>query len=147
MWIWVVAAAIGCFVIAAVTIGGVTGSLAGRPRRSVYDLEEATEFVAERLPSEVTAELSYADVEAVLAAHCEYLERKGVASSRTADDIGSGLVLVPDDEPVAWILGRLDEQDRGISDEQVIRVLEVESRYYVAIGAIGPQVAGPGEPG
>jgi hypothetical protein len=146
MWIWVVLAAVGCFVIAAVTVGGVTGSLAGRPRRSVYDLEEATEFVAERLAPELTAQLSYDDVEAVLAAHCEYLEHKGVASPRTADDIGSGLVLVPDDEPVAWILGRLDDAASGITDEQVVAVLEVEARYYVAIGAIGPEVAGPGEP-
>lgn len=146
MWVWVVLAAVGCFVIAAVTVGGVTGSLARRPRRSVYDLEEATEFVAERLPDELTAQLSYDDVEAVLTAHCEYLERKGVASARTADDIGSGLVVVPDDEPVAWILGRLDDAGLDISDEQVVAVLEVETRYYRAIGAIGPEVTGPADP-
>jgi hypothetical protein len=146
MWLWVVIAAVGTFVIAAATIGGVTGSLARRPRRSVYDLEEAVEFVAERLPDDVTSELSYDDVKAVLAAHCDYLAAKGVASEKTADDIGSGLVVVPDDEPVAWILGRLERDGVEVADDQVVAVLDVETRYYRAIGAIGPEVAGPPEP-
>jgi hypothetical protein len=146
MWFWIVLAALGTFVIAAATIGGVSGSLARRPRRSVYDLEEAVEFVAERLPPDVTAELTYDDVRAVLAAHCDYLATKGVASERTADDIGSGLVVVPDDEPVAWILGRLDAQGVEVDDAQVVTVLDVETRYYRAIGAIGSEVEGPAEP-
>jgi hypothetical protein len=146
MWFWIALAAVVTFVIAAATIGGVSGSLARRPRRSVYDLEEAVEYVAERLPAELTAEISYDDVRAVLAAHCDYLAAKGVASERTADDVGSGLIVVPDDEPVAWILGRLDEMGLGLSDEQVVTVLEVETRYYAAIGAIGPEVAGPTDP-
>lgn len=146
MWVWVVLAAVVCFVIAAATIGGVTGSLAVRPRRSVYDLEEAVEYVAERLPDEWTARLGYDDVEAVLAAHCDYLAAKGVASERTADDIGTALVVVPDDEPVAWILGRLEEQELDIPDEAVVAVLDVEERYYRAIGAIGPRVDAPPDP-
>jgi hypothetical protein len=143
MWIWIVLGAIGTFIIAAGAVGSVTGTLASRPRRSVYDLNEAVDFVAERLPDDVTASLSYDDVEAVLSAHCDYLADKGVASDRTADDIGSGLVVVPDDEPVAYILGRIDQAGLGITDEQVLTVLTVETRYYEAIGAIGPRVEGP----
>ena len=143
MWIWIVLAAVVCFVIAAVTIGGVTGTLATRPRRSVYDLEEAVDFVADRLPEELTAEISYDDVTAVLAAHCDYLAAKGVASAKAADDIGDALVVVPDDEPVAWVIGRLEEQGETIADEVVVTVLDVEEQYYEAIGAIGPRVSGP----
>lgn len=146
MWIWIALAAIGTFIIAAVAIGGVTGSLARRPRRSVYDLEEAVEFVADQLPSDITAELSYDDVRAVLVAHCDYLADKGVASARTADDIGSGLVLVPDDEPVAFVIGRLEQQGLDIPDDRVVLVLDTEAGYYRAIGAIGPPVSGPDAP-
>jgi hypothetical protein len=146
MWIWWVLLAIGTFAIAAGSIGWATGHLAMRPRRSVYDLAEAVEFVADRLPPELTAELSFDDVEAVLALHCDYLTAKGVASHRTAEDIGEQLVVVADDEPVAWILGRLDESDRILSDEQVVAVLEAEQEYYDAIGAIGPPVDGPDVP-
>lgn len=142
MWIWVVLLALGTFVIAAASIGSVTGTLAARPRRSVYDLAEAVDFVADRLPREVTAELSYSDVDAVLTAHCDYLASKGVASSKAADDIGESLVVVADDEPVAWILGRLDERGVEVDDAHVVAVLEVEQRYYQAIGAIGPKVDG-----
>jgi hypothetical protein len=145
MWIWWVLLAVGTFAIAAGSIGWATGHLAMRPRRSVYDLAEAVEFVADRLPPELTAELSFDDVEAVLALHCDYLTAKGVASHRTAEDIGERLVVVGDDEPVAWILGRLDESDRVLSDEQVVAVLQAEQEYYQAIGAIGPAVGGPEE--
>lgn len=143
MWIWILLAAVVCFVIAAVTIGGVTGNLAARPRRSVYDLDEAVDFVADLLPEDLTAELSFEDVRAVLLAHCDYLASKGVASDKTADDIGEALVVVPDDEPVAWVIGRLEEQGVEIPDADVVTVLDVEERYYEAIGAIGPRVSGP----
>lgn len=142
MWIWWLLLALGTFVIAAASIGWASGNLATRPRRSVYDLAEAVEYVAERLPPAITAQLSFDDVEAVLELHCDYLTEKGVASHRTAEDIGQALVVVGDDEPLAWILGRLDASGRDISDEQVAAVLQAERLYYEAIGAIGPEVGG-----
>ena len=94
MWWWIVLSVIGVFVIAAVSIGVVSSSLAQRPRRSVYDLLEAVDFVADRLPDDVTAQVSYEDVRAVLLFHCDYLEAKGVASERTADELSTALVVV-----------------------------------------------------
>ena len=146
MWFWIVLLAVGTFVIAAASIGSVTGTLARRPRRSVYDLGEATGFVADRLPPEVTAVVSYEDVDAVLSAHCDYLEQLGVASEKAADDIGEDLVVVADDEPVAWILGRLEDRAVDIDDTHVVVVLDAEQDYYRAIGVIGPEV-GPTDSG
>ena len=146
MFVWAALAALGTFVIAAVAVGSVTGRLARSPRRSVYDLDEAVAFVAARLPDELTAELSYDDVRAVLEFHCDYLADKGVASAKTADEIGSGLVLVSDDEPLAFVLGRCEATSLDVSDAAVATILEVERGYYQAIGAIGPQVTGPEDP-
>ena len=146
MWVWAVLSAVGTFVIAAATVGSVTGRLARSPRRSVYDLDEAVEFVAARLPGDLTAELSFDDVRAVLGFHCDYLADKGLASARTADEIGTGLVVVPDDEPVAFVIGRLEAAGIDVADDAVATVLEVEQGYYEAIGAIGPQVVGPPDP-
>ncbi|CAN5400044.1 hypothetical protein BH10ACT3_BH10ACT3_02760 [soil metagenome] len=146
MWIWIVLGVIGTFVIAAVSIGVVSGSLAQRPRRSVYDLDEAVEFVADRLPEDVTAEVTFDQVRSVLLFHCDYLAEKGVASARTADDIGTALVVVPDDEPIAYILGRVTDEDVELSDEQVVMILDVETQYYEAIGAFGPMVDQPTDP-
>jgi hypothetical protein len=147
MWIWIALLVIGAFVIAAASIGSVTGTLAEKPRRSVYDLAEATQFVADRLPDELTARLSYDDVDAVLGAHCDYLAEAGIASARADDDIGENLVVVEDDEPVAWILGRLDELGIEVDDADVVVVLEVEQQYYEAIGVIGPRVGASGTDG
>ena len=146
MWLWVVLAVICTFVIATVSIGVVSGSLAARPRRSVYDLEEAVDFVADRLPEDLTARISFDDVRSVLLFHCDYLAAKGVASERTADDIGSALVVVPDDEPTAFVLGKVEEAGVELSDADVVTILDVELEYYRAIGAIGPELAGPPDP-
>jgi hypothetical protein len=146
MWLWIAVGVVCTFLIAAVSVGVVSGSLAQRPRRSVYDLEEAVDFVADRLPEELTAEVSYDEVRSVLLFHCDYLAAKGVASERTADDIGSALVVVPDDEPIAYILGRVSDAELALRDEDVVTILDVETQYYEAIGAIGPQVAEPEDP-
>jgi hypothetical protein len=146
MWWWIVLSAVLVFVIAAVSIGVVSGSLARRPRRSVYDLDEAVDFVADRLPQELTAVVSFDDVRSVLLFHCDYLAAKGVASERTADDIGTALVVVPDDEPTAYVLGKVGEQGLDLADEDVVAILNAELAYYEAIGAIGPRLDGPAEP-
>ena len=148
IWLFVAAAALASFVIAAVSVGSVTARLSTRARRSVYDLDDAVEFVADRLPPDVTAEISYEDVRAVLEWHIEYLSEKGVASYRTADDPGPGLIVVSDDEPLAYILGRIDgvaegQPAAGLTDEQVAVILDAQSAYYESIGAIGPRVRAP----
>ena len=140
MWWWILLSALCVFVIEAVSVGVVSGSLARRPRRSVYDLDEAVDFVADRLPEELTATVSYDDVRAVLSFHCDYLFAKGVASGRTADDIGTAMVVVPDDEPTAFVLGRVSEAGLELSDEDVVTILDAETAYYEAIGAIGPRL-------
>ena len=147
MWLWVALAVVLTFVIAAVSIGVVSRSLATRPRRSVYDLEEAVEYVAGRLPDELTARISFDDVRSVLLFHCDYLAEKGVASERTADDIGSALVVVPDDEPTAFVLGRVESAGLELADEDVVAILDAEVLYYEAIGVFGPQLQEPPEPG
>lgn len=151
IWLYVALAAAVTFVIAAVSIGGVTARLASRSRRSVYDLDEAVEFVAERLPPEMTAVISYDDVRAVLRWHLDFLEDRGVASTRTADDPGSRLIVVDDAEPVAHVLGRVedaaeDEPGHDLTDVQVVAILDAEARYYESIGAVGPRVGGPPDP-
>jgi len=112
----------------------------------VYDIEEAVEFVANRLPEELTSVVSFEEVRTVLLFHCDYLADKGVASLATADDIGSSLVVVPDDEPVAFVLGKVSESDLQLTDEQVLLILDAESEYYRAIGAFGPMVDLPPDP-
>jgi hypothetical protein len=148
IWLFVVLAALTTFVIAAVSVGSTTAGLAGRSRRTVYDLEDAVDHVAARLPAEVTAQESFEDVRAVLTWYVDYLAGKGIASPATADDPGSGLIVVGDDERLAYVLGRVDaaasdDPGAGLDDEQVAAILEANLDYERSIGAIGPEVPPP----
>jgi hypothetical protein len=134
--------------IALVAVGAATGRLAGEPPTSVYQMDEAVHFVAERLPDDVTATLSYDDVRALLGWHLDYLEDKGVAgrSDHDLDTLPSGPIVTADDEGVAYVLGRATDAGLDVDDVQVVEVLEGEQAYLRAIGAVGAEVPAPSDP-
>jgi hypothetical protein len=128
-------------VIALVAVGREAKTLGYQPKQAVFDLEEAVDWVAERLPDPVTAVLSYDDVRALLRWHLEYLRDRGVPVRR--DQTAGGPVVVEDDEGVAYVLMRAEADGLDVTDEQIAAVLEVELGYFGAIGAVGGQVRDP----
>ena len=96
--------------------------------------------VADHLPESVSAQVSYDDVRAVIDAQIAYLGRRGLASGRTFDTVDDDLVVVDEDEPLAWVLGELD--DRELTDAQVVTILRTEAGYQRSIGAVGSALAG-----
>lgn len=146
IWLFVALSALVAFVVAAVSVGSVVARTTAKARPAVYDLEEAVEFVADRLPPEVTAQVSYDDVRQVLRWHLDLLAERGVATFRTDDEVNPSLVVVGDDEPIARILGRADDAGMDLSDDHVVAILAAQEAYYEAIGAIGPRVSGPADP-
>jgi hypothetical protein len=144
----VVIAALAVFAIAAAAVGTVSGRMATEPPPTLFDMNEAVEFVADRLPDEVTARLSYDDVRRILHWHIDYLEAKGLASSATpevlADDQG-GPVVVADDDSVAWVIGQVADAELDLGDVDVMLIIEAELDYLRAIGAIGRSTVRPDE--
>lgn len=136
-----VLAAVLVVVIALVAVGREAFTLGAQPRQAHFDLEEAVAFVADRLPDEVTAVLTYDDVRSVLRWHLEYLRDRGVPVRR--DQTAGGPVVVEDNEGIAWVLGRADEVGLEVTDAEVAIVLETELAYFEAIGAIGDEVPEP----
>ena len=130
-------------VIALVAVGREAFTLGHQAQQAHFDLDEALDFVADRLPDEVTARLSYDDVRSILRWHLEYLRDRGVPSRR--DLTSGGPVVVEDDEGVAVVLMRADADGLDVTDREVAIVLEAELVYFGAIGAIGPAVADPFE--
>jgi len=128
-------------VIALVAIGREAKTMGYQPKQAVFDLEEAVDWVADRLPESITAVLSYDDVRAVLRWHIEYLRDRGVPVRR--DQNAGGPVVVEDDEGVAYVLMRAEADGLEVTDEQVAAVLEVELGYFGAIGAVGGEVRDP----
>ncbi len=111
-------------------------TLGAQPKQAHFDLEEAVTFVADRLPDEVTARLSFDDVRSLLRWHLEYLRVRGVPVRRDQATEGDP-VVVEDDEGIAYVLGRADEDGLDVTDVEVAHVLDAEVAYFEAIGAIG----------
>jgi hypothetical protein len=129
--------------VAIVAIGREALVLGSQPRQAHYDLNEAVQYVGDRLPEAVTARLTYDDVRALLRWHLEYLRDRDVPRRR--DLVEGGPAVVEDDEGIAFVLGRADADGLDVTDDEVAAVLELELGYLGAIGAIGAAVPDPPE--
>ena len=136
--LWGLLAAAVVFMVAAVVIGREARRLDAVPPRPTFDLDEAVEWVAENLPFEVRAELSYDDVRRIIDWNLEYFRMKGVSGnghSATAE----GPVVVGGAETVDYVLARAQSLGAEYTAPQVHAVLDAQMRYLEAIGAIGPE--------
>lgn len=70
----VIVAAVLVVVIGLVIVGRETARLAGVVRPAVFDLAEATEYIADRLPADAQARMSHDDVRWILLADADLLE-------------------------------------------------------------------------
>ena len=103
----------------------------------MFDLEEAVDFIADWLRREVAGRLTHDDVRWILRADVDLLEQA------TDDPDAEGAEVVDEDDAVARILERADAEDRELEDADIAAVLDGRSAYLEAIGAVGPEVAGP----
>ncbi len=98
--------------------------LASRAPSALFEVDEAVEFVASALPDEVSARLSYEDVEALLGWQLVHLAGR------------DGDVDITDDEVVADLVRRAEADARTISEADVRAVLSAEVAYLSAVGAL-----------
>jgi hypothetical protein len=130
------------FAIAAVTIGREARRLDSVAPRAIYELEQATQFVADRLPSDAQARLTYAELRKLLVFHMRWLHDRGLQPEGVIDrrqDIVDEVVI--DEQTVAAYLLGAAEQNRIeiLEDVDVVHVVQAHLEYFGAIGAIGPQ--------
>ena len=144
--VFVLLAIVLVVVIGLVTVGRIAGELVAAAPTSIYDLDEAVQFVADRLPDEVTAQLSFDDVKALLTWHIAYLEERGIARRQGVNDLVAGPLVAGEDEAVAYVLGRAAEAGLEVADVWVVQVLDGDAEYLEAIGAIGPELPMPPDP-
>ena len=134
--------------IALVAIGRVVGELGDRPRSAVFDLAQALDHVAERLPSEVTARLSYDDVRHLLGWQIDYLGANGVAveAGSDADPVAvDDLVVVDQGDMLSVLVARAGERGCEYTEAEVTAVLVAGMDYLSAIGALGGAATPPDE--
>ena len=130
--------------LAAYAVMRVSSRLAHTRARAVYDLFEAVDFVAERLPDALSAKLSYDDVEAVLLWRLDHLRLRGSATYGRGDTTAAEAedqeepVVTSDDDSVDYVLAKAEASGRDIDALDVVVVLDLESQFLRTIGALGP---------
>jgi len=135
-----VVAAVAVVVIALVAVGRVAGQLGATAKQAIYDRAEAVDYVADLLPDEVTAQLSYEDLAQLLQYHLDYLAEQGVAHAQGDDLLDPGPALASEDDALAYVIGRCAEAGPAADDVWIVQVIAGNERYLRAIGAIGGEV-------
>jgi hypothetical protein len=159
-WLFLIVGLVIVVVIGLVVLGRETARLADVARPAVFDLTEAVDFIADRLPEATQTRISHDDVRWVLLADADLLEDAtaelppdhDTSGSDDADDRTDGEAdegAAADDEPqrqvvdedaaVARILDLADQSGRDLADEDIVAVLDGRLAYLEAIGAIGPE--------
>ena len=135
-------AAVLVFAIAAVIIGREARRLDGVAPRAVYELEQATQFVADNLPSETQARLTFAELRKLLVFHMRWLHDKGLQPAGVVDrqqDIVDE-VVIDEQSLTAYLLDAAEKNNIEILDDvDAVYVVKAHLEYFDAIGAIGPQ--------
>jgi hypothetical protein len=143
------------FAIAAATVGSVVARLSGEASPAVFQIDAAVEWIAERLPFEIAAEISHDDVDRILRWHLDYFGDVGLATEfgeeLGGDAVASGddPVVAEADESVDYVVGRALAEGRGVTALQVVCVLDLQLQYLAHIGAIersGERTGRPGSP-
>ena len=126
------------FAIAAFVIGREARRLDAVPPKPVFDLDEAVAWVADHLPFEVSATLSYDDVRQIIDWNLEYFRSKGVSGNGSGPHV-AGPVVVGGAETVDYVLVKAQSIGQEYTAAQVHAVLDAQMTYLEAIGAIGPE--------
>lgn len=141
-WLFLVGAVVLTFAIAAGAIGREAHRLDAVAPRAVYLLDEAVDFVADRLPPESQARLTPAEVDELLRAHLRWLYAQGLQPDKAVDARQSidEQVVVNELTLVAYLLGEAERLGVDLVDDvDAVNVVNAHLEYFEAIGAVGPE--------
>jgi hypothetical protein len=142
LWLFAVVAAVLVFAIAAATVGREAFRLGHQPPPTIFDLDEAVAHVADDLPAEAQARLTYDEVRRLIAAAVDHLRASGLLAVPGREVALPGgdtpEVVLADDDAVAVVLGRAEEAGLAVTDDDVFEVITSLHGYLAAIGALGP---------
>jgi uncharacterized membrane-anchored protein YhcB (DUF1043 family) len=139
-WIFLLLGLVIVVVIGLVVLGRETARLSDVARPAVFDMTEAIDFIADRLPADTQARISHDDVRWILLADADLIED---ATAEQLEEVAAELEeqrqVVDEDAAVARILDLADGSGRDLADEDIVAVLDARLAYLEAIGAIGPE--------
>ncbi len=127
--------------VAAVAVSILAARSAGARRRGreaaagQVNLDEATDWVSERLPDELGAALSRDDVRRIIDWNLEYFRSRSASGNGHSPHNG-GTVVVAGAETVDYVLARANAAGVSYTSAQVHAVLDAQMRYLARIGAL-----------
>ncbi len=124
-------------VVAIVVVLREVRKLGIEPTPPVFNIDEAFEWVVERVPYEVAATLTPDDVYRVLAFQTELFAARGASANGSAGRRAEGAVIGAA-EIVEYVIERAAATGEEYLIEQVNPVIEVLLAYLEEIGAVGP---------
>jgi hypothetical protein len=162
-WVFALLGLLLVVVIGLVLIGRETARLALAARPAVFDLTDAVDYIADRVPAETQARISHHDVRWVLLADADLLEaatadpgagrypwsrrpRGGPVIDVERLSPGAEELVVDETGAVARILAAAERTGRDLSDDDIVAVLDARMDYLEVIGAVGGAVDDDPEP-
>ncbi|MEM7288293.1 MAG: hypothetical protein AAF480_18240 [Actinomycetota bacterium] len=146
IWVFIVIGAALILSIAWFAITLVTTRLNATPTLAVFDIEEATNYIADNLPRRVQNHLSHDDVRLLLRWELTYFRERGVASFGGVDHAAERAarqgrsVVADEDDIVDELVTRAREEGLDVDAVDVVCVTDLANDYLVAIGAVGIEV-------
>ena len=142
--VFAIVAALAVFGIAATVIGREAHRLDALAPRVIYDIDEATSFVADRLPSDSQARLTYAELRKMLVLHMGWLHSKGLQPQDVTDlrqNITESVVF-GEETLTAFLMGEaMEARIEVLDDVDIVHVVRAHLDYFEAIGAVGPSAS------
>ena len=110
------------------------------PERSItYGVEESIDFVRGRLSPKSLAALGEGDVRRILEWSVRYLQDPGVREGRDEPPVAGGV------EAAYYVQDRAFEMGFSYDGDLIAEVMEAQTEFLAALGAVGDEVEGPGD--
>ncbi|MFM1791007.1 MAG: hypothetical protein RLZZ526_1334 [Actinomycetota bacterium] len=138
---FIILSAVLVFMIAAGTVGREAHRLDAVAPRVVYEIEQAVQFVADRLPADTQGRLTFDEVQILLREHLNWMATKGLQPEKPVDQVQniSEPVVVDENTLTAHLLAHAGQRGVEIADDiDIVRVVDAHLAYFAAIGAVGP---------
>jgi hypothetical protein len=140
VWIFLLVGVLLVFAIAAAFVGSEAFRLGHEAPAAIFDLDEAVEAVAERLPDAAQARLTYDEVRSLIRATLGHLRDEGITALPGEDlQPPDHDVVVDEDHALAAVLAAVERDGLAVSDEDAALVIQRLLDHLDEIGALGPR--------
>ncbi len=148
-WFFLALGALLVASIALIAVGSAVGRLRGTLRPAVLEVDDAADWIAERLPVEAAGQLTLDDVVSVVGWYLEVFDEVGLATEHGQElgdaATGDGERTAPLDGILEHVVARALDRREPLDAVAVAMVAELLGTYLREVGAFGEQAGPPTE--